>query len=679
MACRKRPLYAMGPPEDAFMETLAEVIHYMGVPDPPTQDVTRGADVPFPESHACTMEPRKRPRWQVFQSCSLRQTLAELGIPAAPSVDVSRMREAWRKARQAARVPIMCPEPSSTRLVDSMPDAGKANSGGLLCAESTTVHLSEMIPTTGMRKEGVQNPVVQGGVQPQQCEELKRGESKDSDALSLVKKEDFEFLEWQGHNDARMLLRRIHNETFGDEAASYQQYIGMSLGDMPPKMGLIRFLQRYKGGHSTSDFYFEHNWSEGSCSARLVVPAFSDHSYEGEACETKGQAEASAYEAFSLDDYVQYVASRLPPSIKHLRRLVRLTCYEARALVQMGIDLQRLLKMMAKQLHRGFEDLECTTAAWEDKANEECRQYFIQHYKSQNVEEREAAIGTERASPNDVQPMPPTKTKPDDSLAFKEAERIAAERKAAAKEPEKAPVPSPAPAPAPTPTPAAPVAEEEDLWEVVGGVDKGGIMVREGESTTSTQTADRLSTGAVVLLLELKGDRLHYKLKSGTGPEEGWVSIRLKGNDLVIPIVGENGPKRRPPPWKNVKQPQISYQEMTEIASKNDPGDYYGMKFPYTKDMIVQMGPEWLTQAFHKSGVLPRDNAVTKISDAKEFVGGGAGLKCTFTVEYKKDAPYLHKKLFAKLPHKPGGSDRYYVSCMWNHDRPEIVFNIFLQ
>ena len=39
-------------------------------------------------------------------------------------------------------------------------------------------------------------------------------------------------------------------------------------------------------------------------------------------------------------------------------------------------------------------------------------------------------------------------------------------------------------------------------------------------------------------------------------------------------------------------------------------------------------------------------------------------------VEYKKDEPYLHKKLFCKLPHKPGGSDRYFVSCMWNHDRP---------
>ena len=30
------------------------------------------------------------------------------------------------------------------------------------------------------------------------------------------------------------------------------------------------------------------------------------------------------------------------------------------------------------------------------------------------------------------------------------------------------------------------------------------------------------------------------------------------------------------------------------------------------------------------------------------------------------------RKLFCKLPHKPGGSDRYFVSCMWNHDRPGL-------
>lgn len=31
-----------------------------------------------------------------------------------------------------------------------------------------------------------------------------------------------------------------------------------------------------------------------------------------------------------------------------------------------------------------------------------------------------------------------------------------------------------------------------------------------------------------------------------------------------------------------------------------------------------------------------------------------------------------------KLPHEPKGSDRYYVSVMWGHDRPETMFNIWL-
>jgi hypothetical protein len=86
-----------------------------------------------------------------------------------------------------------------------------------------------------------------------------------------------------------------------------------------------------------------------------------------------------------------------------------------------------------------------------------------------------------------------------------------------------------------------------------------------------------------------------------------------------------------------------------------------------------------LTKAFHTSGVLTKNNAVTKIKSAREFVGGGAGLKCIIEVEYKHDVPYLHKELFIKLPHKEGTSDRYYVSCMWNHDRPEQIFYIWLE
>ena len=83
------------------------------------------------------------------------------------------------------------------------------------------------------------------------------------------------------------------------------------------------------------------------------------------------------------------------------------------------------------------------------------------------------------------------------------------------------------------------------MWEVVGGVDKGGIVVREGVEVKSTQTAERLSTGALVEEIELQGERLHYLRVVGTGPEKGWVTIKLPGKDLAVPT--DRRPRAPPP------------------------------------------------------------------------------------------------------------------------------------
>ncbi|CAE7228291.1 unnamed protein product [Symbiodinium natans] len=77
------------------------------------------------------------------------------------------------------------------------------------------------------------------------------------------------------------------------------------------------------------------------------------------------------------------------------------------------------------------------------------------------------------------------------------------------------------------------VPEAPCLWEVVGGADKGGIVVRKGRDTASEQDPQRLATGALVEQCELAGDRLHYVLRSGEGPSQGWVSIRLKTKNLL--------------------------------------------------------------------------------------------------------------------------------------------------
>eukprot|EP00420_Gonyaulax_spinifera_P010972 CAMPEP_0197924644 /NCGR_PEP_ID=MMETSP1439-20131203/96054_1 /TAXON_ID=66791 /ORGANISM="Gonyaulax spinifera, Strain CCMP409" /LENGTH=191 /DNA_ID=CAMNT_0043547081 /DNA_START=67 /DNA_END=642 /DNA_ORIENTATION=+ len=76
--------------------------------------------------------------------------------------------------------------------------------------------------------------------------------------------------------------------------------------------------------------------------------------------------------------------------------------------------------------------------------------------------------------------------------------------------------------------------ERRQVWQVVGGGEKGGIIVRAGKDTQS-EALDRISTGAFVLQLALEDERLHYERLSGTGPQQGWVGIKLKGKDLCVP------------------------------------------------------------------------------------------------------------------------------------------------
>lgn len=72
------------------------------------------------------------------------------------------------------------------------------------------------------------------------------------------------------------------------------------------------------------------------------------------------------------------------------------------------------------------------------------------------------------------------------------------------------------------------------VWEVVGGSAAGGIMAREGKELKSKELPDRLRTGSLVRQVELVGERLSYERLSGAGPLKGWVSLQMKGADLVV-------------------------------------------------------------------------------------------------------------------------------------------------
>jgi len=72
------------------------------------------------------------------------------------------------------------------------------------------------------------------------------------------------------------------------------------------------------------------------------------------------------------------------------------------------------------------------------------------------------------------------------------------------------------------------------VWEVVGGEDKGGILVRDGKDASAKKCPTRLAFGAHVKQVELDGERLYYQRLTSTGPDEGWVATRIPGKELVV-------------------------------------------------------------------------------------------------------------------------------------------------
>eukprot|EP00747_Dinoflagellata_sp_TGD_P196092 gnl/TRDRNA2_/TRDRNA2_65751_c0_seq1.p1 gnl/TRDRNA2_/TRDRNA2_65751_c0~~gnl/TRDRNA2_/TRDRNA2_65751_c0_seq1.p1 ORF type:complete len:356 (-),score=63.14 gnl/TRDRNA2_/TRDRNA2_65751_c0_seq1:57-1124(-) len=90
------------------------------------------------------------------------------------------------------------------------------------------------------------------------------------------------------------------------------------------------------------------------------------------------------------------------------------------------------------------------------------------------------------------------------------------------------------------------------LWEVVGGSEKGGVLVRADKGTTSPELPERLSTGSIVKEIAIEGDRLRYERVTGAGPDTGWISVKFKGKDLVVKKVLSDLVSLHPPPdcWR---------------------------------------------------------------------------------------------------------------------------------
>lgn len=78
-------------------------------------------------------------------------------------------------------------------------------------------------------------------------------------------------------------------------------------------------------------------------------------------------------------------------------------------------------------------------------------------------------------------------------------------------------------------TQMAHLAQKGHLWVVKAGT---GALAKKGESI-KTEEAGRFTQWTIVEQLDMKKNRLHVKRRKGVGPDEGWVSVTNKGNEVM--------------------------------------------------------------------------------------------------------------------------------------------------
>ena len=92
--------------------------------------------------------------------------------------------------------------------------------------------------------------------------------------------------------------------------------------------------------------------------------------------------------------------------------------------------------------------------------------------------------------------------------------------------------------------------------------------------------------------------------------------------------------------------PDFEANHLTQAA-----GDHYGVVFPLTHRQFEEMGPAFLTEAFHASGTLNRENSVTRIENYKKIDSGGASITAAFDAYYANaKRPTPPQELFIKMP-----------------------------
>jgi len=120
------------------------------------------------------------------------------------------------------------------------------------------------------------------------------------------------------------------------------------------------------------------------------------------------------------------------------------------------------------------------------------------------------------------------------------------------------------------------------LWSIVGDA----LIVRSAQSLQSDAAPEWLMRGAVVQEAEISGQRLHYKLVSGMGPREGWISTKVKDRILAerLPLTSDPAPAISQP--NGVVDRDATMIKNSSIESAESPASRTQVRLPEPSDEV---------------------------------------------------------------------------------------------
>ena len=102
---------------------------------------------------------------------------------------------------------------------------------------------------------------------------------------------------------------------------------------------------------------------------------------------------------------------------------------------------------------------------------------------------------------------------------------------------------------------------QRQVWRIVGG-SGGGILVRQGPELSAAKVPERLEQGATVEELHMLGERLHFRRLTGSGPDEGWIAVKIGTKALAV-RTGDEGEEDAEEP----REPELVMVTVTHAMS----------------------------------------------------------------------------------------------------------------